>query len=264
VFGVSPNTSSHFSDKARILPYRRQMAFTRTELLVVIVVVVLLAAVIFPALNNAHVRAQRITCISNMKIIGISSRLWAGDNGDLYPAQQIVVSNGWKDFLTNRNAGPKLWMNFAAMGNDMGQWPGSVVCPSDERHPAESFTNHFGNTNISYFVGVGANDTYPQSIAAGDRNLGPGTTPRLDYGYSPSDGSGNDVILSTTNAVCWSLKMHSDGDAKGAGNILLGDGSSQQVSSSSLRNNWFPNGMGASNWPAGRIPTTPSIRLVFP
>ena len=152
---------------------RRLRAFTLFEMMVVIGVLTLLAALLLPR-STCKCKATRISCLNNLKEVGIAYRLWAGDNGDLVPAQQTVVSNGWKDFLTNGNPGPRCWMNYAIMANDMGHSPKLVVCPSDERQVAESFTNHFSNSNVSYFVGVGANDVYPQSIAGGDRNLGPG------------------------------------------------------------------------------------------
>ena len=101
------------------------------------------------------------------------------------PAQQSVKLNGWGDFLTNANQGAICWTNYAIMQDDLGQSPRLVVCPSDERQAAQSFTNGFDNNNLSYFVGVTANDVYPQSISGGDRNLGPGAKPDPDYGFSP-------------------------------------------------------------------------------
>jgi hypothetical protein len=150
------------------------------------------------------------------------------------------------------------------MSNELGLSPKLVVCQNDERQPALTFTNNFDNTHVSYFVGVTANDNNPQSIQGGDRNLGPGTVPDPDFGYSPKSGKGNDVTIPITGPVSWSLKMHSAGNPVGAGNILLGDGSGQQVSSASFNLNWLRNAQGTNNWPAGHIPTTPSIRLVFP
>jgi hypothetical protein len=105
---------------------------------------------------------------------------------------------------------------------------------------------------------------FPQSLLAGDRNLGPGRVPDPNYGYSPKSGQGNDVAVPISGPVSWSLKMHSAGNAAGSGNILLGDGSVQQVSSASLNKNWLRNAVPTTNWPAGHLPPTPSIRLVFP
>jgi hypothetical protein len=136
-------------------------------------------------------------------------------------------------------------------------------------------------------VGVGASDSYPQGILGGDRNLGPtsnlGTTPDPNYGWSPgatsTSSAGCDVTLSTngytysanpagnasgTSSVGWSAKLHTAGNVAGAGNILLGDGSSQQVTSAGFRQNWLKNA-----GPDGSVFATPpadpnSIRVLFP
>jgi len=115
-----------------------------------------------------------------------------------------MAKGGWKEFLTNADQGFLCWTNYAIMANEMGQSPRVVLCPSDERQPSDTFTN-FDNTNLSYFVGVSANDSQPQSLLGGDRNLGPGTKPGRDYGFSPKNGKGNDVAIQTnakTGPVC--------------------------------------------------------------
>jgi type II secretory pathway pseudopilin PulG len=239
-------------------------AFSRTELIVVILIVAVLVAILLTtALSNSS-KADRMWCNNNFKEIGTCYRLWASDHGGLLPCEQTVESNGWRDFLTNADTGGMVWTNYWIMQNDLGQSPKLLVCPADERKAAASFTNILDNTHVSYFVGVSASDLYPQSIAGGDRNLGPGTKPDPDYGYSPKSGKGNDVAIPITGPVSWSLKMHSAGNSAGAGNILLGDGSAQQCNSTSINKAWLRDAPPTTNWPAGHIPATPSIRLVFP
>jgi len=250
---------------------RDMSAFTLVEVIVLILVIGLLALVFLPHMvPRQYPEGFRLSCVSNLKEIGVANRIWAGDNGDLVPSQQTVASNGWRDFLTNADQGAKCWLNYAIMSNELGQAPKLIVCPSDERIAADSFTNIFDNSNVSYFVGVSANDMQPQSIQGGDRNLGPGLVPTNDYGYSPNTGKGNDVAIpinSSKGPVSWSLKMHSmylPKSSDGAGNILFGDGSVQRVSTASFNHRWLPYAAPTTNWPAGHLPATPSIRLVFP
>jgi type II secretory pathway pseudopilin PulG len=274
------------------------------ELLVVIAIIAILASMLLPALAKAKQKAQRISCVNNLKEIGTAYRLWANDNGDRVPAQQTYTNNGWQDCavtppnvgLTAVAEGPSVGTvnsvgvvyNYIIMQNEMGQSPKLVLCPSDDRSAALVFTNQFSKLNLSYFVGVGANDVYPQSIASGDRNMGPWTTTGQDAGYGFSEealntGNGADVVLSTTlytiiantggntgtpsglNHVGWSAKLHSAGNTAGAGNILLGDGSGQQCSAASLEQNWLRNASDQGNFsPSQNYTSPPDVRYCFP
>jgi hypothetical protein len=240
---------------------RRTGAFTRTELVVVIAVLVVLVSMLKPASQRAnHQRAERIYCVNNLKQIGAAYRIWANDNGDHFPSYMAITNGGWSNLLSRSDASTYAWTNDVIMANELERNPRVLICPADERQPANACSN-LANANISYFVGVNANDTYPQSLLGGDRNLGPGTTPDPDYGYSPTNGHGNDVLIN--GPVCWSLKMHSRGNNAGAGNILLGDGSAQQATSSSPRENWLKNDLAAKT-AFTKDTNSPPVRLIFP
>jgi competence protein ComGC len=230
-------------------------AFTRRELVVVIAVIVVLFSLLFVALQRAARKSRSICCNCNFKQIGIGYRIWANDHGDQNPAQVAQTNEGWLDRLSEANAAAYCWTNYAILSHELGQSTVILVCPSDIREPANTFSNLAADSNISYFVGVTANDISPQSLLGGDRNLGPGTAPDTEYGYSPTNDKGNDVMIN--GPVCWSLKMHSDGNPAGMGNILLGDGSAQQVHSDSLYRDWVRNAF-------ERVTNPPPLRIIFP
>ena len=206
--------------------YSKRRGFTLVGLLVIIAVIAILAAMLLPALAAAKRKAQRINCVNNLKQTGLAFRIWEGDNGDKYPMAVSTSKGGTKEFDTGANT----FRHFQVMSNELST-PKILICPEDTRSVADNFAR-LKNQNISYFVGLDANESSPQMLLDGDRNITDVSEPQ------------NGILkLVPGGPIGWTSAIHNN-----QGNVGLADGSVQQYSSSALREALRNSGDPTNTW----------------
>jgi prepilin-type N-terminal cleavage/methylation domain-containing protein/prepilin-type processing-associated H-X9-DG protein len=245
---------------------RQKRAFTLIELLVVIAIIAILAAMLLPVLAAAKRRAQRINCVSNLKQVNLSFRIWEGDNNNLYPMSVSTSAGGAEESVMSQNhtVTPVIPMGltnvFCVMSNELST-PKILICPSDVAHNSAatnfgqlantSNSSGVGTNAISYFVCGDATEAYPQMIMTGDRNIGLTGVGTPAAGINIYMGGGN--YKSGNNQTQWGWSAN-DLHLK-VGNIGYADGSVAEVSVSGLQSalilatNGTPWGMQYYNFP---------------
>jgi len=193
---------------------RQVVGFTLIEMLVVIAIIGILAALLLPAVNTTKLRAKRITCVNQLKQVGLGFQMFAHEHDGKLPMQVSTREGGTEELVNPTNQASadftSAYRHLQTLSNELVT-PKVLLCAMDTRLAAGDFPS-LKNTNVSYFVNVRAESGKSASILAGDRNL-------------TSDGSGQTVLrLDANHYLRWTAELH-----RFRGNLLYADGHVEEL-----------------------------------
>ena len=189
---------------------------TLVEVLAVLAAVVILLALYFPSRPRQMQRAPWMQCVNNLRQIGLATLVWGEEHDDKFPTAVSPINGGAMEYTS----GPNAWKNFQVMSNQL-HMPKVLFCPAEtdpHRFMATNF-DYLRNLNLSFFVGIDANETLPNAILSGDRNI------------TNSMPLNNALLeLTTSRPAGWNSEMHNS-----YGNILFADGHVSQLTITKLK-----------------------------
>jgi prepilin-type N-terminal cleavage/methylation domain-containing protein/prepilin-type processing-associated H-X9-DG protein len=161
----------HFISKSK-------RGFTLIELLVVIAIIAILAAILFPVFAQAREKARQISCLSNLKQIGLADMQYSQDYDEALVPDWIGPSASWLGY-----AGDQRWMDI------LQPYVKSVSmfnCPDDAQSGPAKY--QYSNGNEGWLPGTsfynagsyGINNTYwdgSEGVHAPSYGATPGASP---------------------------------------------------------------------------------------
>jgi prepilin-type N-terminal cleavage/methylation domain-containing protein/prepilin-type processing-associated H-X9-DG protein len=134
-------------------------AFTLVELLVVITIIALLAGLLLSGLARAKESGRRMSCLNNLRQLGLAMHLYVQDYGDVFPCDQNdrFYPEQWIWYDMGRTDSPFSHVSKGAIVPYIGNFSTNLLtCPSDRtlaafrRHPQRFFPYYLRASPFSY------------------------------------------------------------------------------------------------------------------
>jgi prepilin-type N-terminal cleavage/methylation domain-containing protein len=113
--------------------------FTLIELLVVIAIIAILAALLLPVISAAKSRAQRTTCLNNLRQISLGVLMYSDDSNDASPSPGEAAAS--TNAVTLYSGYKALMKSYVGLNGTSSPQDRLFACPADAFFPNDFITN---------------------------------------------------------------------------------------------------------------------------
>lgn len=196
-------------------PNRAFSVFELLVLLASLAVFILLALALNPGRRNTALGV----CLSNLRQTSLGFAMWSEDNGGARPWQVSTNQGGTKELISKGRTAD----HFLALSNYQ-KVARVFFCPADPARQSANNYSNFGNSNLSYFLGLDAITNSGLAVLTGDRHLQLNRQP-----VTPGL-----LVVSNRAAFGWTKELHARTFQSAVGNLSFADGHVEHVRATRL------------------------------